>query len=483
MRIECALRGGIVANVDGVLRADVGIAEGRIVALGQVGEADKEVDVTGLVLTPGGVDTHCHLDQVEPGMGYGAESLESGGRSALIGGTTTAVSFISQFAGASISDIFDETMRRARRSLIDYSFHQIITNADDETIGHIPWLVQAGVRSLKVFLTYDDAHLSDREFLKVLAAARREGAMVCVHCENYDAIGWMTDQLLAQGMTSPKYHAWSRPKVLEREATYRAIALGELVDQPLQIFHVSCAEVAEEIARAQRRGLKVWGETCPQYLLLTESDMDRPGFEGAKFMCSPAPRSGDDAEKLWGMICDGTIDVISSDHSAFNMTGTFSKDRHGMDASFDRIPNGVPGVGSRMPIVFSEGVSKGRISLEQFVAVTAANPAKLYGLWPAKGRIAVGADADIVAWDKDRRVTITNDLLQHAVDYTPYEGLEVVGWPRMTWLRGQLVARDGAVLAEPGVGRFIARGPYEMATPRGVLAHDFNPSRIAPGQI
>ncbi|WP_319520493.1 dihydropyrimidinase [uncultured Martelella sp.] len=482
MDVELALRGGIIANADGVLTADVGIAGGKIVAIGDVGEARRSIDVSGLVLTPGGVDTHCHLDQVEPGMGYGAESLETGGRSALAGGTTTAVSFIAQFEGASIEDIFAETMRRAERSLIDYSFHQIITNADDATIGAIPDLVREGVRSLKVFLTYDDAHLSDREFLRVLAAARREGAMVCVHCENYDGIGWMTEQLLAQGMTAPKYHAWSRPKVLEREATYRAIALAELVDQPIQVFHVSCAEVAEEIGRAQSRGLKVWGETCPQYLVLSEDDMDRPGFEGAKYMCSPAPRRQEDTAGLWEMIGRGTIDVISSDHSAFNMTGVFSKDRHGTDASFDKIPNGVPGVGSRMPIVFSEGVSKGRISLEQFVALTAANPAKLYGLWPAKGQIAVGADADIVAWDPDRRVTITNDLLQHAVDYTPYEGMEVVGWPQMTWLRGALVMRDGVVSAEPGAGQFLARGPYEKATPRNVLANDFNPSCIAPGQ-
>lgn len=482
MNVEFALRGGLVANSDGVVEADVGISDGKIVAVGDVPDASRTVDVTGLILTPGGVDTHCHLDQVEPGMGYGAESLETGGRSALIGGTTTVVSFIAQFAGASLGEIFDETMRRAKRSLIDYSFHQIITNADDATINEIPRLVSAGVRSLKVFLTYDDAHLTDLAFLKVLAAARREGAMVCVHCENYDAIGWMTEQLLAQGMTAPKYHAWSRPKVVEREATYRAIALAELVDQPIQIFHVSCAEVAEEIARAQARGLKVWGETCPQYLVLTQYDMDRPGFEGAKYMCSPAPREPEDAEELWEMMRSGTIDVISSDHSAFNMTGTFSKDRHGIDASFDKIPNGVPGVGSRMPLVFSEGVVKGRISLEQFVAVTAANPAKLYGLWPDKGRIAVGADADIVAWNRDRCVTISNDILQHAVDYTPYEGFEVTGWPEMTWLRGNLVMQDGVVSAQPGIGRFIARAPYALATPRGVLANGFDPSRIAPGQ-
>ncbi|MCK5932965.1 MAG: dihydropyrimidinase [Fulvimarina manganoxydans] len=478
--LDLAIRGGRLVTSSGTFEADLGISNGTIVQIGRVGAAAETMDANGLLILPGGVDTHCHLDQVEPGMGYGAESFASGGRSALAGGTTSAISFIAQFPGAPLKDIVAESHKRGQRSRIDYSFHQIITDASDEAIAAIPEIVASGVRSLKVFLTYEDAHVTDREFLRVLAAARREGAMVAVHCENYDAIGWLTEALIADGKVAPKYHAWSRPKVVEREATYRAIAFSELVDQPIQVFHVSCAEVAEEIERAQRRGLKVWGETCPQYLVLTENDMDRPGFEGAKYMCSPSPREPGDADGLWEMIRRGVIDVVSSDHSAFNTTGNPGKDMNGRDAPFRDIPNGVPGVGSRMPIVFSEGVSKGRISLEQFVQITATNPARLYGLAPRKGDIAIGADADIVFWDAERTVTITNDRLQHAVDYTPYEGLKVKGWPVATLLRGQLAMRDGEILLGEGAGEFLARAPYEMAQPTGRLAHGFDASRVRP---
>jgi dihydropyrimidinase len=262
------------------------------------------LDAGGLLVLPGGVDTHCHLEQLQPGGLCDEESFATGSASALAGGTTTAVTFSAQFKGHRIRETLAEYRRRAERgAMIDYGFHQIVTDPTDAVVREeLPEIVASGIRSLKVFLTYDPLHLDDRQFLRVLAAARRAGALVTVHCENYHAINWRTEALLAAGLTAPKYHAWSRPPVVEREATHRAIALAELVDQPIQVFHVSCAEAAEEIARAQARGLKVWGETCPQYLVLTAADMDRPGFEGAKFMCSPAPRDEAEHERVWGMI-------------------------------------------------------------------------------------------------------------------------------------------------------------------------------------
>jgi dihydropyrimidinase len=471
---DLAIRGGTVVTATDTFRADVGIRGGRIAAVGENLRGAKEIDADGLLVLPGGVDTHCHLDQVEPAMGYGAEDWFTGSRSALVGGTTSAISFVSQFKGEGLADVLAESLRRGRRSVIDYSFHQVVTDPTDAVIAELPGIVASGIRSFKVFLTYDDARLDDRQFLRVLAAARREGAMVAVHCENYDAIGWLTEQLLAAGLTAPKYHAWSRPKVVERECTYRAIALAELVDTPIQVFHVSSAEVAEEIGRAKRRGLKVWGETCPQYFALTAADMDREGFEGSKFMCSPAPRDEADHEGLWEMMRQGVLDVVSSDHSAFNTTGFFAKDMHGRDASFRDIPNGVPGVGSRMPLLFSEGVVKGRIDLNTFVALTATNPARIYGLAGRKGTIAPGADADIALWDPAETRTITNALLQHAVDYTPYEGREVTGWPVTTLRRGVVVMQDGKLLAEEGTGEFLARGPYDLARPTGRLANGFD---------
>ncbi len=316
--------------------------------------------------------------------------------------------------------------------------------------------------------------LDDRQYLRVLAAARRLGCLVTVHCENYDAIAWRTEALLAAGLTAPKYHAWSRPPVVEREATHRAIALAELVDTPIQVFHVSCPEAAEEIDRARRRGVKVWGETCPQYFVLGAADMDRPGFEGAKFMCSPAPRDAAATAGLWEAIRMGTLDVVSSDHSGWSFDGPRGKRVNGSDANFRDIPNGVPGLASRLPIVWHEGVGKGRLSPSDFVRLTSTRPAQIFGLHPKKGSVMPGADADLVLWDPAKRVTITNALMQQTIDYTPYEGMEVTGWPVATVLRGELAMQDGRVQAAPGLGKYLPVGPYDLVKPRGVLANGFD---------
>ena len=429
---------------------------------------------------PGGVDTHCHIEQLRPNGGADEESFVTGSTACLAGGTTTVITFAAQFKGHGIRDTLAEYHRRASRAMVDYSFHQIITDPSDTVVrDEIPEVVASGVRSLKVFLTYEPSHLDDREFIRVLAAARRTGALVTVHCENYEAIRWRTAALMADGRSAPKYHSWSRPKVVEREATYRAIALAEMVDQPIQVFHVSCSEVAEEIARAQARGLKVWAETCPQYFVLGAADMDRPGFEGAKFMCSPSPRDAATSEALWGDVQRGTLDVVSSDHSGASYEGEGGKRIHGNNAPFPDIPNGVPGLAARLPLVFSEGVSKGRIDLNTYVRLIATNPAKLFGLYPRKGTIAPGSDADLVLWDPGKRVTITNALMQHVIDYTPYEGMEVTGWPVATVKGGRVAMRDGKVQAEPGTGQFLPRGPYEMIKPRGTLPDGFDASRFA----
>ena len=474
---DTVVKGGTVVTAADHFRADVAITDGRIAAIGTGLDGARTIDAAGLLVMPGGVDSHCHIEQLQPGGGADEESFVTGSRSALIGGTTTVITFSTQFKGEPIGPTLAEYRRRAASAMVDYSFHQIITDASDAVVfDEIPAIVASGIRSLKVFLTYDPLQLDDRQYLRVLAAARRAGALVTVHCENYAAIGWRSAALVADGRIAPKYHAWSRPGIVEREATHRAIALAELVDQPIQVFHVSGPEAAEEVARAQRRGLKVWAETCPQYMVLTASDMDRPGFEGAKFMCSPAPRDAADIEGLWDEIRRGVLDVVSSDHSGWSYEGERGKRVNGTDVDFTQIPNGVPGLATRLPILFSEGVSKGRISLERFVQLTAANPARLFGLYPRKGSIAPGTDADLVLWDATRRVTITNAMLQQAIDYTPYEGLEVTGWPVATLRRGELVMQDGRVQAEPGSGTFLARGPYDMIKPTGRVPNGFDAS-------
>ncbi|MDE2517489.1 MAG: dihydropyrimidinase [Rhodospirillales bacterium] len=481
MQLDLAITGGTLVTAADMFAADLGIKDGRIALLGApgtLGGAARSIDAQGMLVMPGGVDSHCHIEQLEPDGGVNEEGFESASRACLAGGTTSVITFSNQFKGHRIRDTLEEYKARARRgAMVDYSFHQIVTDPTEAVLAEdIPALIGEGIRSLKVFLTYDTSHVDDAQYLRVLAAARRGGALVTVHCENYEAIRWRSAALLADGRTAPKYHAWSRPRVVEREATHRAIALAELVDQPIQIFHVSCSEVAEEIARAQARGVKVWAETCPQYLTLTAADMDRPGFEGAKFMCSPSPRDPADRDALWQDLRRGTLDIISSDHAGSSYDGDRGKAAHGRDAPFTQVPNGVPGLAFRLPLVFSEGVSSGRIDPCRFVQLVSANPAKLFGLYPRKGTIAPGADADLVLWDPSRRVTLTQALAQHAIDYTPYEGRVVTGWPVMTLRAGQVVMERDVVTAEPGSGRFLARAPYPMIAPSGRLADGFDAS-------
>ena len=474
---DLVVAGGTVVTASDIFRGDVGIKAGRIAAVGLDLKGGTRVEADGLLVMPGGVDTHCHIEQLQENGGADEESWVSGSTSALAGGTTSVITFNAQFKGEGILDTLKEYRRRASHAMVDYSFHQIVSDASDEVIfEQIPQVVASGVRSLKVFLTYENTYIDDRQFLRVLAAARRNRALVTVHCENHDAIQWRTKAPLEAGHVAPKYHAWSRPPMIEREATHRAIALAELVDQPIQIFHVSCPEVAAEIDAARARGLKVWGETCPQYFVLSAADMDRPGFEGAKFMCSPCPRDAEASAGLWDKVRLGTLDVVSSDHSGWGYMSSVGKRVHGTNAPFSDIPNGVPGIGSRLPILFSEGISKGRIDPTQFVRLTATNPAKLFGLAPRKGSIAPGADADLTLWDPKKKQTITNALLQHVIDYTPYEGMEVTGWPVMTIRRGEIAMRDGKVQAPPGSGQFLARDPYDLIAPTGRVPFGFDAS-------
>ncbi|MGH7120205.1 MAG: dihydropyrimidinase [Acetobacteraceae bacterium] len=477
---DLVVRGGTIVTGTDMMRADVGLSGGRIAAIADRLDGTATLDAAGLLVLPGGVDSHCHIEQLRASGSVDEETWESGSRSCLAGGTTTVIAFSNQFKGSGILELLAEYRLRAKKSVVDYSFHQIITDPTDQVVWkEIPAVVNEGIRSLKVFLTYEPTHLDDREFLRVLAAARRNGALVTVHCENHAAIGWRTEALLADGRTAPKYHAWSRPPVVEREAAGRAIALAELVDQPIEIFHVTCAEVAEEIACAQARGLKVWGETCTQYFLIGSADMDRPGFEGAKFVCSPPPRDTTEHERMWDMIRRGVIDVVSSDHAGRSYGGPNGKQALAAKGNFRNIPNGVPGLAARMPLIFSEGVSKGRMDVNKFVRLTATTPAKRFGLYPRKGSIAIGADADLALWDPTRRVTLAHAQMQQAIDYTPYEGMEVVGWPVAVVRRGEVVMRDGIVQAEPGSGVFLPRAPYAAATPRGVIPDGFDASRFA----
>ena len=320
----------------------------------------------------------------------------------------------------------------------------------------LPALIAEGYTSVKIFMTYDDMKLADREILEVLDVARQHGALVMVHAEGYDAIRFLTERLERDGKTAPFFHGPSRPIPVEREATHRAISFAEIVDTEAMIVHVSNRAAMEEIRRAQQRGQKIYGETCPQYLVLTEKDMDRAGMEGAKYVCSPPPRDRDSQAACWEGLQQGVFEVFSSDHCPYRYEDEAGKLAPKGKQSFRYVPNGIPGIATRMPILFSEGVVKGRIDLNRFVALTSTNHAKRYGLYPQKGTIAIGSDADLVLWDAGREVTITHSLLQDGCDYTPYEGLAVTGWPVRTMLRGKTVMADGQI-ASSRSGRELLR--------------------------
>ena len=340
---------------------------------------------------------------------------------------------------------------------VDHSFHLIIADPTEAVLGQeLPALVADGYTSLKIFMTYADLALSDYQILDVLAVARGTGALVQVHAENDDAIRFLADRLERAGDTGPYFHAKSRPIAVEREATHRAISLAELIDVPIVVVHVSNRESMEEIRRAQQRGLKIVGETCPQYLVLTAEHLKDLGMEGAKYVCSPPPRDAASQQACWEGLQQGVFTLFSSDHCPFRYDDINGKQPPKARSSFRWIPNGIPGIETRLPILFSEGVSRGRITLNQFVALTSTNHAKTYGL-SCKGSIAIGYDADIALWDPARKATLSQAGLHHGADYTPYEGIEITGWPVATLLRGRFIVRDGALVGGTS-GRYVSRG-------------------------
>ncbi|GAB4059311.1 dihydropyrimidinase [Uliginosibacterium sediminicola] len=451
--------------------ADIGIRNGRIAALGErLGAGHQEIDAEGRYVLPGGVDGHCHLDQPMSDGSVMADDFLSGTRSAACGGTTTVIPFACQIKGHSLREAVEDYHRRAaNKACVDYAFHLIVSDPTPQVLQEeLPALIREGYTSFKIYMTYDDLKLSDREILDVLSVARAEGAMVMIHAENSDCIAWLTERLIAAGKTAPQYHAASRPMLVEREATHRAIALAELVDVPILIVHVSGREAVEQIQWAQAHGLQVFAETCPQYLFLTADDLglSEHDHHGAKCICSPPPRDKANQQVIWDGLQSGSFAVFSSDHAPFRFDDPQGKFVAGKDAAFNQIPNGIPGLETRLALLFSAGVLGGRLDIHDFVALTSSNVAKMYGLYPRKGSIAIGADADLVIWDTDVDIEIRNEKLHHAVDYTPYEGQRVKAWPRTTLLRGEVLAQQGEFLGAAGQGHYQPCGLPTPAKPR-----------------
>jgi dihydropyrimidinase len=464
---DLVVAGGEVITAADRMRADIGIRAGRIEALAErLDGGAKRIDATGLWVLPGGIDSHVHISQYSGEGIVIADDFASATAAAACGGNTTIMPFALQRRGASLREAVKAYQALAEGEChIDVSFHLIISDATPAVLGQeLPALVKDGFTSFKVFMTYDDMVLDDRQLLEVMAVAKREQALVMVHAEGYDSIKFMQDQMEAAGNTAPFYHATSRPDIVEREATHRAISHAQLVGVPLMIVHVSSQAAMEQVQWAQAKGFKVYAETCPQYLTLVADDLKGLNMDmsGAKYVCSPPPRTAADQEAIWRGLEQGTFTTFSSDHAPFRFDSPAGKLNPKGRTSFRWIPNGIPGVETRLPILFSEGVAKGRLSPQQFVALTATNHAKLYGLYPQKGTIAVGSDADLALWDPTRKETIRQEILHHGADYTPWEDFEVEGWPIVTISRGEVVAQDGRIVGAKGHGDQVARGlsPY-----------------------
>ncbi|MFK7831320.1 MAG: dihydropyrimidinase [Congregibacter sp.] len=468
-QLDLIVRNANIATATESFTADIGILDGKIALLGRLDfPAAQEIDAGGRLVTPGGVDAHCHLDQPSNDGSVQADDFLSGTVSAACGGTTTIIPFACQMKGSSVrAAVVDYHERAAGKAVVDYAFHLIVSDPTPEVLTQeLPALIDEGYSHFKIYMTYDDMKLTDRQILDLLALARREGALPMIHAENDDCIAWLTDLLEEAGKIAPRFHADSRPMVIEREAAHRAISLAELVDVPVLIVHVSSNAAMTQIQTAQSRGINIYAETCPQYLFLTADDLAQPGFEGAKCVCSPPPRNKEEQGHIWRGLKTGVFQVFSSDHAPYSFEDLNGKKNAGEGASFRHIPNGVPGIETRLPLLMSEGVLGGRIDVQRFVELTSTAPAKLYGLFPRKGTIAPGSDADLVIWNTERNFVLTNDLLHHNVDYTPYEGMLLRAWPDIVLSRGEIIVEEANCKATPGRGEFLPSARFQISESR-----------------
>ena len=401
--LDLIIKNAKICTSSDIFLSDIGIQDKQIVLLQKnIEQKSKEIiDAKGRYVLPGGIDGHCHLDQPMKDGSVIADNFETGTKSAAFGGTTTVIPFAVQYKGDNLRKVIQDYHKKAEgQCYIDYAFHTIISDVSNKILHQeLPAIIKDGYSHFKIYMTYDDLKLNDREILDVLSIAGKEKAVVMVHAENYECLKWLTEKLEAEGKTDPIHHADSRPGVVESEATNRAIALSRITNTPILFVHVSDREAIETIRDAQSKGYKILAETCPQYLFLKRDDLKKDNFEGAKYVCSPPPRDPENQKYVWNGIQNGTFDVLSSDHAPFNFKGDKGKMIHGDKTPFKHIPNGVPGLETRLPLLFSNGVLGKKISINKFVEVTSTNPAKIYGLYPKKGTISIGSDADIVICD------------------------------------------------------------------------------------
>jgi dihydropyrimidinase len=457
MRFDTVIRNGTIVTATDTYAADVGISNGTIAAIGKslpIENAGKVIEAGGRLVMPGGIDVHTHLDMPFAGT-TSADDFESGTVAAAFGGTTMLIDFAIQYKGQTLRQAYETWMKKAeRKAVIDYSFHCIITELADAQLEEMKALVKEGIPTFKLFMAYPGVFmLDDASIFRAMRAAADSGGMICMHAENGGAIDVIVQRALAEGKRAPKYHALTRPTTAEAEATNRAIALAEMAGAPVYIVHLSCNDALEKVREARDRGLPAYAETCPQYLYLSLENMDAPGFEGAKYVFTPPLREKWHQEKLWQGLAKDDLQAVSTDHCPF----CYKEQKELGKDDFTKIPNGGPGIEHRLSLVYSGGVHGKRFSANRFVQLVSTAPAKLFGLYPRKGAVAVGSDADLVVFDADEEQTISVKTHHMRVDYSMFEGIRVKGIPKIVLSRGRTIIENGKFLGKPGAGEFIKR--------------------------
>ncbi len=460
MQLDVVIRNGVVATASETFEADIGIADGKIVEIGNPLPAGAtEVDAEHHIVVPGALDVHTHFNHYVKYVGTtNADDFESGTRAAAAGGVTTVVDFVFQEKGESLHSAVEHELKLAEgKAHIDYGFHITITDAGVPGIfEEIGPLANEGFTSLKVFTTIPHYHLNDRDVLSVLQAAADRGLMVSVHAEDQALIGHLTECHLSKGENTVAYLPDSRPPVAEALSTWRVATYARLLKCPVYFVHLSCREALEAVRKVRSEGAEIYVEVRPVYLFLDESRYHLPGLEGNKYVCLPPLRNIENQHALWEGLRNGEIQTYATDHAPWQ-----SKQKMDPNKTFPSIPAGVANVQTCIGMLFAEGVKKGRISLNQFVAVTSTNPAKLFGLWPRKGTLSIGADADLILIDPERRVQIKSEKMESNADYDPYEGYEGVGWPVLTMSRGEILFEKGKIKSKAGRGQLLRRSRYQ----------------------
>jgi len=460
MRFDTVIKNGTVVTATDTYKSDVGITGGRIAAIADslpAENAGKVIDATGCLVMPGGIDVHTHLDMPFGGT-VSADDFETGTIAAAHGGTTTLIDFAIQYKGQTLKQAWDTWMKKADgKAATDYGFHCIITDLPDARVEEMKDLVREGVSSFKLFMAYPGVlMLDDASIFRAMTAAGQSGGLICMHAENGGVIDVIVKRALAEGKTAPKYHALTRPTTAEAEATGRAIAMAEMAGAPVYIVHLSCNEALEKVREARDRGLPAYAETCPQYLFLSLDNFDAPGFEGAKYVFTPPLREKWHQEKLWQGLAKDDLQVVSTDHCPF----CYKEQKELGKGDFTKIPNGGPGIEHRLSLVYTGGVHGKRFSANRFVQLVSTAPAKLFGLYPRKGTLAIGSDADIVVFDPNKEETISAKTHHMRVDYSMFEGIKVKGVPRVVLSRGRPVIDGGKFVGRAGSGQFLKRQQY-----------------------